>query len=373
MAIGHRGEVCRDALGNGGGGPFLLGGMGHHVFRCFDGRRLLLALWEMVGPMDGTSMGTIGPPCKGVHVAQEKNRSPEKWVGPAGIVVPFWTHFSSFCVGDWGQIFQRHPRCDAIVDACVHLVGGPAHLRFLGNQTQLPMTPRPLFFDLDHTLWDFETNSRLALRLGHEAMGLSGMGVPSVEDWIASYEKANDWCWAEFRAGRMDKATLRAERFRLAFEGLDVSVEAGVCERLGEHYIETSPMQTALMDGALEVLEALKDRGHRMVILTNGFEEVQHIKVDNSGLSGFFSGVYTSDFLGVKKPNPKAFELAAEAAGISMNGGIVMIGDSIESDINGAQSVGWDAVHFNLDGPLYDDAWHSIRHLHELLELPLDM
>jgi putative hydrolase of the HAD superfamily len=234
------------------------------------------------------------------------------------------------------------------------------------------MRPRPLFFDLDHTLWDFETNSRLALGLGHETMGLAGLGVASVEAWIASYERANDWCWAEFRAGRMDKATLRAERFRLAFKGLGVPAETQICERLGEHYIETSPMQTSLIEGTLEVLEVLKDRGHHMVILTNGFEEVQHIKVDNSGLSGFFSGVYTSDFLGVKKPNPKAFEFAAEAAGIAMNAGIVMIGDSIESDIDGAQSVGWDAVHFNPDGPLHNDAWQSIRHLRELLELPLD-
>ena len=235
------------------------------------------------------------------------------------------------------------------------------------------MKPRPLFFDLDHTLWDFETNSRLALRLGHEAMGLSSLGVPSVSSWITSYEKANDWCWAEFRAGRMDKATLRAERFRLAFQGLGLSAEAHVCERLGEHYIDTSPMQTALMEGTLEVLETLKSRGHFMVILTNGFEEVQHIKVDNSGLTDFFSGVYTSDFLGVKKPNPKAFVLAAKAAGMAMDGGIVMIGDSIESDVYGAQNVGWDAVHFNVDGPLHNPAWRSIRHLRELLDLPLDM
>ena len=82
------------------------------------------------------------------------------------------------------------------------------------------MTPRPLFFDLDHTLWDFETNSRLALRSGFEAMGLSKLGIPSVWAWIESYEKANEWCWAEFRAGRMDKATLRAERFRLASRDL---------------------------------------------------------------------------------------------------------------------------------------------------------
>ena len=103
---------------------------------------------------------------------------------------------------------------------------------------------------------------------------------------------------------RMDKATLRAERFRLAFKGLGVSVEARVCERLGDHYIETSPMQTSLMEGTLEVLEALKDRGHLMVILTNGFEEVQHIKVDNSGLSGFFQGCTQATF-GCKNPAPR--------------------------------------------------------------------
>lgn len=235
------------------------------------------------------------------------------------------------------------------------------------------MTPRPLFFDLDHTLWDFKTNSRRALRLGHEVMGLSRLGVPTVSAWIASFEKADDWCWAEFKAGRMDKPTLRAERFRLTFEGLGLTSEASICERLGEHYIETSPMQTSLMEGTVEVLETLKARGHRMVILTNGFEDVQHIKVDNSGLSGFFSGVYTSDFLGVKKPNPKAFELAAKAAGVPVDGGIVMIGDSIESDVEGAQNVGWDAVHFNVDGPLHQHAWQSIRNLRELLDLPLDM
>ena len=235
------------------------------------------------------------------------------------------------------------------------------------------MTPRPLFFDLDHTLWDFETNSRLALRSGFEAMGLSKLGISSVWAWIESYEKANEWCWAEFRAGRMDKATLRAERFRLAFEGLGLSSDASMCERLGEHYIDTSPMQTSLIEGTLDVLETLKSRGHHMVILTNGFEEVQHIKVDNSGLATFFSGVYTSDFLGVKKPNPAAFERAAHAAGIPMDSDIVMIGDSIESDVDGAQNVGWDAVHFNVDGPVYENAWQSIRHLRELLDLPLDM
>ena len=209
------------------------------------------------------------------------------------------------------------------------------------------MKRRPLCFDLDHTLWDFETNSRLALRDGYNAMELKGLGVERVEDWIVSYERANEWCWAQFRAGKMDKETLRSARFKLAFEGLSMEADGDVARRLGEHYIATSPYQTALLEGTVEVLEELATRGHHMFILTNGFEEVQHTKVKNSGLEPFFTGVYTSDFLGVKKPNPKAFERAAEAEGLSMSGGIVMVGDSWESDVEGAHGVGWDAVHFN--------------------------
>ena len=235
------------------------------------------------------------------------------------------------------------------------------------------MSPRPLFFDLDHTLWDFETNSRLALREGHAAVGLVNLGVADVDAWIEAYEKANDWCWAQFRKGLMDKNTLRAGRFKLAFEKLGLEPDEHVSRALGEHYIETSPFQTALLPGSIEVLEELKERGHRMLLLTNGFEEVQHIKVKNSGLEPFFTDVFTSDALGVKKPNPTAFELAASRSGLAMDAGIVMIGDSIESDVDGAQNVGWDAVHFNPHGEVEIRAWRTVRTLHELLDLPLDL
>jgi len=229
----------------------------------------------------------------------------------------------------------------------------------------------PLFFDLDHTLWDFESNSRLALRAGYEDVGLREHGIAEVSRWIEEYERANEWCWAQFRAGKMDKDTLRSERFRLAMERLGVEVPAEVARRLGEHYIETSPHQTALIEGTLEVLEELASRGHVMWLLTNGFEEVQHIKVDNSGLAPFFQEVYTSDSLGVKKPDARAFELAAQRAGLAMDDGIVMVGDSWESDVQGSQNVGWRGVHFNPEGELMDDAWRTVRNLRELLSLPL--
>jgi putative hydrolase of the HAD superfamily len=252
-------------------------------------------------------------------------------------------------------------------------MGGFAFVSFVGHQTRFVLKPAPLFFDLDHTLWDFESNSRHALRAGFEEVGLKRLGIENPEGWIEAYEAANEWCWSEFRHGRMDKETLRAERFRLAMERVGVTPSPAVAEQLGEHYIATSPHQTALMEGTHEVLEALLDRGHDMWLLTNGFDEVQHIKVEKSGLQPYFLGVYTSDSLGVKKPHSEAFQRSAQRAGVAMDAGVVMIGDSWESDVQGAQNVGWKGVHFNPSGEVRPDAWRTVRSLRELLDLPLEV
>ena len=235
------------------------------------------------------------------------------------------------------------------------------------------MTLAPLFFDLDHTLWDFETNSRLALGQGFKDLELASLGVADLPMWIRHYEAANDHCWTEFRAGRMDKATLRDRRFELALEACGVACPEDFPSRLGEHYLAHSPHQKALIPGTLDVLEALRARGHRMWVLTNGFDEVQHLKMDNCNLTPFFKGVYTSDALEVKKPNPQAYRLAAERAGLSAAEfeTVVMVGDSLESDVLGAQQVGWRGVHFAPSGERHPEAWRTVRSLSELLDLEL--
>jgi putative hydrolase of the HAD superfamily len=235
------------------------------------------------------------------------------------------------------------------------------------------MTLAPLFFDLDHTLWDFETNSRLALGQGFSDLELTSLGVEDLSTWIRHYEAANDHCWAEFRAGRMDKLTLRGKRFELALEACLARCPEGLPARLGEHYLAHSPCQKALIPGTMEVLQALQDRGHRMWVLTNGFDEVQHLKMDNCNLTPFFQEVYTSDALEVKKPNPQAYRFAAERAGLSAEEfeSVVMIGDSLESDVLGAQEVGWRGVHFASSGERHPEAWRTIQSLPQLLELEL--
>lgn len=229
----------------------------------------------------------------------------------------------------------------------------------------------PLFFDLDHTLWDFETNSRLALRRGVKDLALLSHGLASEQEWIAHYEAANDWCWAQFRAGEMTKSTLRAKRFAMAMERCGMPENESLARQLGEHYLDHSPYQTALIPGTLDMLECLASRGHAMWVLTNGFEEVQHIKVENSGLDGFFRGVYTSDALSVKKPNPEAYRRAASLAKVEMDAGVIMIGDSLESDVLGAQAVGWRGVHFAPGLDAHPESWKTIEVLEQLKDLPL--
>jgi len=229
-----------------------------------------------------------------------------------------------------------------------------------------------LFFDLDHTLWDFEKNSREALTEGYDVLNLAAEGVGELKKYISSYEQANNWCWAEYRAGRIQKEQLRGLRFALAMEPWGLSENKELGEKLGKHYIETSPFKTNLIEGTVEVLEELKSRGHRMLILTNGFEEVQHLKVERCGLAKFFDEVYTSDALGFKKPNPLAFQLALEMASEQAEN-VTMLGDSLEADIIGAREAGWGQVYFNPQGtPHTEEIQHEVKSLVEILDIVLN-
>ena len=101
------------------------------------------------GGCDGWNRdGQIQTGSEGVYTSKTTHRSSSKMGWPAWVVVPVWTHFVPFASDHWGQIFQRHTRSDAIVDACVCVVGGHPDIRNLGNQTQFVMTPRPHFSTL---------------------------------------------------------------------------------------------------------------------------------------------------------------------------------------------------------------------------------
>lgn len=203
---------------------------------------------------------------------------------------------------------------------------------------------RHLFFDLDHTLWDFKTNSRETLSdLFHE-MRLEDHGVEKVESFIETYEKVNDEKWAQYRTGEIDKETLRSTRFLDSLRRFDVE-HPELSHQMEVEYIKRSPHKTNLFPGTIEVLEYLQE-SYEMHIITNGFSEVQDVKLDKSGLKPFFKSVITSEAVGVNKPDLKIFLHALHSTGAERKSS-VMIGDNLEADIRGARRVGMYQVYFN--------------------------
>lgn len=209
-----------------------------------------------------------------------------------------------------------------------------------------------VFFDLDHTLWDFKMNSRETLgELFHE-MRLASHGVQDVEAFIESYERVNDLKWAQYRKGEIDKQTLRNTRFRDALRHFEVD-HPELAHEMEIAYIDRSPHKTNLFPGAIETLGYLQEK-YALHIITNGFSEVQDVKLNKSGLKPFFETVITSEQVGVNKPDPKIFLHALQSTGAKRNQS-VMVGDNLEADVRGARRVGMHAVFFNPESANHDD------------------
>lgn len=201
-----------------------------------------------------------------------------------------------------------------------------------------------LFFDLDHTLWDFKTNSRLALAEIYQEFDLQVLSNVCESEFIEVYEKYNHRMWAEYRNGKMSKETLRVERFRQSLAHVGVK-DKELSIAIGDYYVDHSPLKTALFPHAIEVLETLK-QNYQMHIITNGFEEIQSIKMAHSGLNPFFDKIITSEQAGTKKPHPAIFQYSLKMAGAKPEESL-MIGDNQLVDIEGAAKAGMDGVFFN--------------------------
>lgn len=201
-----------------------------------------------------------------------------------------------------------------------------------------------LFFDLDRTLWDFEKNSELALHELFHSLGL-GNNIPDFQLFHTAYKAKNAELWKLYGAGKLKKEELRISRFKITLESFGVT-DTDTIEKMSDGYVEISPRQTALFPGAIETLKILQKEGYPMHIITNGFKEVQYIKLENSGLSSFFDIVICSEELGKNKPSPDIFHFALNRAGASSQQS-VMIGDDPEVDIYGALNAGMKGILFD--------------------------
>lgn len=222
-----------------------------------------------------------------------------------------------------------------------------------------------IFFDLDHTIWDFDQNARETLLELYETHQLKALGLHSAQEFIDRYTENNHRLWAQYHLGEISKDTLRAERFRSTFIELGVHPNH-VPLQFEDDYVNLSPLKTNLFDGAREVLGYLQEK-YTLHIISNGFKETTLTKMRVSGLNPYFDQVIISEDVGVNKPDPQIFNHALNRAGATKNESI-MIGDSLEADIRGAQAYGLKAIFFNpLRQPKPDDVDWQIHHLNELL------
>ncbi len=215
-----------------------------------------------------------------------------------------------------------------------------------------------ILFDLDHTLWDYETNAEETLRDLYRRYRLEDRGITSFLYFLETFRRVNLDLWDRYDRGLIGQEVIRNERFDRVFR------ETGVEDSLtaldfSATYLRELPLKKNLLPQALEILDYLKPR-YPMVIVTNGFEEVQTTKIESAGIGHYFKHVVTSQRAGSKKPSPRIFQFALEKAG-SAPDMAVMIGDNLQTDMAGAIDAGIDTIYYN---PAR--ARHATRVTHEI-------
>lgn len=198
-----------------------------------------------------------------------------------------------------------------------------------------------VFFDLDHTLWDFDKNSALTF----EKILLKNEISIDLEEFLSIYVPINKQYWRLYSQEKINKEALKLGRLKDTFDALKYSVSEKAINNVASDYLEVLPSFNHLMPNALHILEYLKT-SYNLHIITNGFHEIQNGKLRNSNIDHYFTHVINSEMVGVKKPNPIIFEYALNLSKVHAKQS-VMIGDSLEDDIMGAQNAGLCAIHFN--------------------------
>lgn len=224
-----------------------------------------------------------------------------------------------------------------------------------------------IFFDLDHTLWDFEKNSHETLTDLFYRYECNKYSDGSANDFVDIFKRINKDLWRQYESGFITKEFLREERFRLSLREFGLP-DSQVPKGIWQSYLNVCPEKTNLLPGALETLEYLHDF-YELSIVTNGFQETQLRKLQNSGLSQFFSHVVTSERAGKQKPDAAIFLLAVAESGAVANK-TLMVGDNMECDILGAKNAGLKQAFFNPQKmPHSESVTHEIVHLVELRQL----
>lgn len=230
------------------------------------------------------------------------------------------------------------------------------------------MKYKHLFFDLDHTLWDFEENAKETLYDIFELNGLEAKGVDDFDEFFKHYSYHNERLWDRYTKGFIKQEELRWKRMWLALLEFKIGDE-NLARQMAFQFLERLPFKTKLFPYAVEILTYLKDKGYKLHLLTNGFDAVQHHKLQSSKITDFFVEVITSERSNSLKPAREIFEFAMKTCDTTADE-CIMIGDNLDADIQGAINAGIDTIFVNhLNKEPHIKATYVIHHLKELEDI----
>jgi putative hydrolase of the HAD superfamily len=227
--------------------------------------------------------------------------------------------------------------------------------------------PKNIFFDLDHTIWDFDANAEETLRELYQIYQIRFLSHRSEQDFLDIYVRNNNEMWKLYRQNKITKDVLRSKRFVDTFREMEVDEEE-IPHNIWEKYLQICPTKTILMPGARETLDYLAGK-YELHLITNGFAEVQRRKLVHSDLGKYFQSLTISEEVGVQKPHPLVFETALKNAKSSLKTSHY-VGDNLEADIKGAIASGWKAYWLTQDDSEYQHQdCHSFKDLRELKKM----
>ena len=227
------------------------------------------------------------------------------------------------------------------------------------------MAYKDLFFDLDHTLWDFELNSKETMQELYSNHHIAALGITDFDAFFNIYTAHNHRLWDRYAKGFIKQEELRWKRIYLSLLDFKIANEQ-LSKDMSLEFLQILPTKKKLFPHTIEILNYLKEKDYKMHLITNGFESVQMQKIKNAEIAHYFTEVITSETSNSLKPNKEIFEFALKTAKATLSESI-MIGDNETADIQGGINVGMDTVFVNhLNAAPTIPATYTITHLKEL-------